>query len=128
MCHCLHDADHTARVQDKEGYRQIVAQIGRMSRGSSEWKTDGLNSLVYSVDAQHVDTHGTHWLKVSHTRKAVVSIKPVGRLGNLMFEYASAYGIAEQAGASFCLGQQNGKLVTAIARHNVTTLDIGFKH
>ena len=52
---------------------------------------------VYSVDAQHVDT-----------RKAVLSINPVGRLGNLMFEYASAYGIAKQAGASFCPGQQKG--------------------
>ena len=107
-CRCLDDAYHTKRVTDKNGYRQTVAQIGRMSRGSAEWKTDGLNSVAYSVDTQHVDTRGTHWLKVSHTRNAALSIDPVGRLGNLMFEYASAFGIAEQAGASFCLGHPNG--------------------
>lgn len=107
-CRCLHDADHTERVVDKDKYRQIVAQINRMSRGSTEWKTDGLNSLVYSIDAQYVDTHGTHWLKASDTRTATLTINPVGRLGNLMFEYASAYGIAEQASVSFCLGQQKG--------------------
>ena len=63
-CRCLHDSDHTKREKDKSGYNQIVAQLDRMSRGSTEWKSDGLNSLIYAIQAQHVDTHGTHWLKV----------------------------------------------------------------
>ena len=53
--------------------------IGRISRESTEWKTDGLNSVVYSVDTQHVDTREAHWLKVSHTRKAALSIDLVNK-------------------------------------------------
>ena len=70
-CHCLNDGDHTKRERDSQGYRDIVAKIGRMKRDSDEWKTDGLNSLKYHTSEETVDKYGTIHLKVT-----VNNIKP----------------------------------------------------
>jgi hypothetical protein len=63
-CHCIHDKDHTKRVRDKKGYKDIVSKIRRMNGGSNEWKTDGLNSLKYYISEESKDKYGTIHLKV----------------------------------------------------------------
>jgi len=75
-CHCMNDKDHTKRARDSRGYKDIVAKIGRMKRGSSEWKTDGLNSLKYHVSEESVDKYGTIHLKVKDV-KTIINEKVV---------------------------------------------------
>lgn len=49
-------------------------------------------------------------LQVTSVHAASMSISPTGRLGNIMFQYASAYGIARQAGTSLCVhADANGR-------------------
>jgi len=83
-CHCMHDKDHTKRVRDPKGYSDIVAKIGRMKRGSGEWKTDGLNSLKFHVSEESVDKYGTIHLKVEVV-KTIINEK-VGVDGNKVSE------------------------------------------
>lgn len=68
-CTCMHDEDHTKRVRDNRGYADILKKLGRMSRGSDEWKTDGLNSLKYYITSEHRDMFDTIHLKVHHSLK-----------------------------------------------------------
>ena len=68
-CHCMHDEDHTKRVRDSKSYKEIVSKIKRMSFGSNEWKTDGLNSLKYYISSEVVDKYGTIHLKVKKEKE-----------------------------------------------------------
>ena len=61
ICKCLHDDDHTKRVRSNK-YHKIVSQIDRLSRGSKEWKKDGLNNLKYYFN-KTVDKN-VFWYKV----------------------------------------------------------------
>ena len=89
-CHCMHDADHTKRVRDNKGYKEINAKIGRMSAGSNEWKTDGLNSLKYDISEESVDKYGTIHLKVMHTNLSTYQVSVLSHgyevLGNSTIE------------------------------------------
>lgn len=68
-CHCMNDRHHTKRVTHSVEYNNIVKQIGRLSRGSKEWKSDGLSSLQYNVVESSVDSFGTHWFKVNDKKQ-----------------------------------------------------------
>jgi len=72
-CHCLNDGDHTKRVRDSSGYKDIVSKINRMKKGSDEWKTDGLNSLKYVISEELVDDYGTIKLKVNPSERLKVN-------------------------------------------------------
>jgi len=113
-CDCLHDKDHTKRARHPTMYNHIVKKIQRMSRGSTEWKTDGLNSVSYSVEQKNIDSWGNIWLRVTskkrksdntnHTKhRKVVYHKMNGRLGNQLFQMASILGIAAKHDATVCL-------------------------
>lgn len=68
-CTCLNDANHTKRIKSDE-YESIVRQIDRLSKGSDEWKTDGLNSLNFRKTSQYIDKWGSNWFGVSSMPKA----------------------------------------------------------
>jgi mannosyltransferase OCH1-like enzyme len=64
-CHCMHDDHHTKRVRDEKGYKNILSKISRMTKGSNEWKTDGLNNLQYRVLEERIDKYKTIHIKVA---------------------------------------------------------------
>jgi GR25 family glycosyltransferase involved in LPS biosynthesis len=76
-CTCMHDEDHTKRVRDNKGYVDILKKLGRMSRGSDEWKTDGLNSLKYYITSEHRDMFDTIHLKVHHSKEPLKQITDI---------------------------------------------------
>jgi len=59
--------------------------------------------IGHDIDASAMRACFEHADEIS-VAPAAVSVKPLGRLGNLMFEHASAYGISQTANFSFCMG------------------------
>ena len=100
-CYCMNDNDHTKRIRNQKGYSNILKQIQHMRQGSNEWEKDGLNSLQYSVLSEHSDAYDTIHLKVHH--RSVLYLTLIGRLGNQLFQWASAQGIASKNGMSLCI-------------------------
>lgn len=125
QCNCMHDGDHTKRLRDEKGYRDILEKLKRMSKGSDEWKLDGLNSLKYYIISEHKDEFDTLHLKVHHSLKDfqklpnqtpyhklssnIIDRNPrvygtlIGRLGNQLFQWASLQGIASKNSMSTCV-------------------------
>jgi len=91
-----------------------------------------LKSKVKWVASKHTANHGNcfdpslwmigHDISAAKMRKCFgaaaksVSIKPLGRLGNLMFEHASAYGLAQQANVPFCIDRGNSEFSFSVLR------------
>eukprot|EP00505_MAST-04D_sp_SCG-Rhode-Island_P002947 Stramenopile-MAST_4_protein_2947 len=75
ICHCMHDKHHTKRAKHQESYKNILGKIGRMARNSKEWKSDGLNSLIYHIDEEEEDSFGSLHLKVHPTKRKGLQTK-----------------------------------------------------
>ena len=49
----MHSANHTKRITDSRAYARNLEQLKEIGSGGGRWKTDGLNSLAFSiVDSQ----------------------------------------------------------------------------
>ena len=49
----MHSANHTKRITDSRAYARNLEQLREIGSGGGRWKTDGLNSLAFSiVDSQ----------------------------------------------------------------------------
>ncbi|CAJ1447097.1 unnamed protein product [Effrenium voratum] len=49
----MHSANHTKRITDSRAYSRNLEQLKEIGSGGNRWKTDGLNSLAFSiVDSQ----------------------------------------------------------------------------
>ena len=60
---CMHDDDHTPRVRGT--YGKTLGLLGEMAAGSDRWKTEGLNSVKYTVTSkQDSPTGNVHLFKV----------------------------------------------------------------
>jgi len=91
-----------------------------------------LKSKIKWVASKHTANHGNcfdpslwmigHDISAAKMRNCFgaaaksVSIKPLGRLGNLMFEHASAYGLAQQANVPFCIDRGNSEFSFSVLR------------
>ena len=65
VCECSDKLDHTPRTKHMPTYNKILQKIERMTRGSDEWKSDGLSDLHYHTDSVFKDEFGSNWIAVS---------------------------------------------------------------
>ena len=52
----MHSANHTKRITDSRAYARNLDQLREIGSGGNRWKTDGLNSLAFSIVDLQVDT------------------------------------------------------------------------
>jgi len=72
----MHSANHTKRITDSRAYARNLEQLREIGSGGGRWKTDGLNSLAFSIvdsqeDRADQETHGItyHHLKIRRGKK-----------------------------------------------------------
>ena len=85
----MHSANHTKRITDRKVYDRNIEQLKEIGSGGSRWKTDGLNSLAFSIvdlqeDRSDEERHGItyHHVKMRrgktpfHVKDVPVAIPP----------------------------------------------------
>lgn len=72
----MHSVNHPKRITDSRAYARNLEQLKEIGSGGGRWKTDGLNSLAFSIvdsqeDRADQDTYGItyHHLKIRRGKK-----------------------------------------------------------
>ncbi|CAE7615614.1 B4GALT6 [Symbiodinium sp. KB8] len=85
----MHSANHTKRITDHRAYARNIEQLKEIMAGGDRWKTDGLNSLSFSIvdyqeDTADAESYGISYRHIKfrrgrlpfHVRDVPVAIPP----------------------------------------------------